>query len=154
MPDTETTDPTTVDSTEVEPPEDSAVADTPTTDAEDAADEVQGDDEHDTFPRAYVEELRRENARYRERARNADDYAKRLHTELVRATGRLADPTDLEFAEEHLDDPDALAATLDDLLTRKPHLASRRPTGEIGQGASPSAASSVDLAALLRQRAR
>ena len=37
-------------------------------------------------------------------------YAQRLHTELVRATGKLADPTDLEFAEEHLDDPDALAA--------------------------------------------
>jgi hypothetical protein len=150
MADTETADPTTVDSTDVEPPEDSAVADTPTTDAEDA-DEVQGDDERDTFPRAYVEELRRENARYRERARNADNYAKRLHTELVRATGRLADPTDLEFAEEHLDDPDALVATLDDLLTRKPHLASRRPTGEIGQGAT-SSASTVDLAALLRRR--
>jgi hypothetical protein len=47
-----------------------------------------------------------------------------------------------------------LAAALDDLLARKPHLATRRPTGEIGQGASPLAASSVDLAALLRQRAR
>ena len=80
--------------------------------------------------------------------------AKRLHTELVRATGKLADPTDLEFAEEHLDDPAALAAAVDDLLTRKPHLASRRPTGDIGQGASPSATRSVDLAALLRQRAR
>ncbi len=78
----------------------------------------------------------------------------RLHTELVRATGRLADSTDLEFAEKHLDDPDALAAAVDDLLTRKPHLASRRPVGEIGQGASPPAASRVDLAALLRQRAR
>ena len=32
-------------------------------------------------------ELRSENARYRERARNADTYAKRLHTELVRAAG-------------------------------------------------------------------
>ena len=80
-------------------------------------------------------------------------YAQRLHTELVRATGRLADPTDLEFNEDHLDDPDALAAAVDDLLARKPHLASRRPTGEIGQGATPSAAT-VDLAALLRQRAR
>ena len=150
MPDTETTDPTTVDSTEVEPPEDSAVADTPTTHAEDA-DEVQGGDERDTFPRAYVEELRRENARYRERARNADNYAQRLHTELVRATGRLADPTDLEFTEEHLDHSDALAAALDELLERKPHLASRRPTGEIGQGAT-SSSSTVDLAALLRRR--
>ena len=105
-------------------------------------------------PRSYVEKLRAESARYRERARNADAYAERLHTELVRATGRLADPTDLKFNEDHLDDPDALAAAVDDLLARKPHLASRRPTGEIGQGASPPAASSVDLAALLRQRAR
>ena len=88
------------------------------------------------------------------RAEGADNYAKRLHLELVRATGKLADPTDLEFNEVHLDDADALAAAIDDLLARKPHLASRRPTGEIGQGASTPAASSVDLAALLRQRAR
>ena len=101
-----------------------------------------------------MEKRRSENARYRERARNADTYAKRLHTELVRAAGKLADPTDLEFDEDHLDDPDALAAAVDDLLARKPHLASRRPTGEFGQGASPPAASSVSPAALLRQRAR
>lgn len=49
--------------------------------------------------------------------------------------------------------PGALAAAIDDLLTCKPHLASRRPTGDIGQGASPSATRSVDLAALLQQRA-
>jgi hypothetical protein len=111
------------------------------------------EEELDTFPRPYVVKLRSENARYRERARNADTYAKRLHTELVRATGKLADPSDLDFSEDHLDDPDTLAAALDDLLARKPHLASRRPIGEIGQGASP-ASSTVDLAALLRQRAR
>jgi hypothetical protein len=167
MSDTDTAEPLTAASTEVdtEPPgaEDAEVRETKklavtggqtvTTDAEEA-DEDQGDDTADTFPREYVEELRRENARYRERARNADTYAKRLHTELVRATDRLADPTDLEFSEDHLDDPDALAAAVDDLLTRKPRLASRRPVGEIGRGASPPAASSVDLAALLRQRAR
>ena len=110
--------------------------------------------EPDTFPRSYVEELRQENGRYRQRAQQADQLAQRLHTELVRATGRLADPTDLEFDEKHLDDPDGLVAAVDDLLTRKPHLASRRPVGEIGQGASPPVASSVELAALLRQRAR
>ena len=109
--------------------------------------------EGDTFPRSFVEDLRRENARYRERARNADTDAKRLHIDLVRATGMLADPTYLDFAEDHLDDPDAWPPPVDDLLARKPHLAPRRPTGEIGQGASPPAASSVDLAALLRQRA-
>ena len=49
--------------------------------------------EGDTFPRSFVEDLRRGNARYRERARNADTDAKRLHIDLVRATGMLADPT-------------------------------------------------------------
>ena len=111
-------------------------------------------EEPETFPRCYVEDLRQENGKYRQRAQRADELAHRLHTELVRVTGRLADPTDLEFDEKHLDDPDALVAAVDDLLTRKPHLASRRPVGEIGQGASPPVASSVDLAALLRQRAR
>ena len=68
------------------------------------------------------------------------------------ATGRLADPSDLTFDEAHLGDQDALSAWIDDLLARKPQLASRRPTGDVGQGASgPS--SSVDLAALLRSNA-
>jgi hypothetical protein len=116
--------------------------------------ETEAEAEAETFPRSYVEELRQENGKYRQRAQRADDLAHRLHTELVRATGKLADPEDLPFDDSHLDDPDALAAAVDDLLARKPHLASRRPTGEIGQGAAPSAASSVDLAALLRQRAR
>ncbi|BCI55694.1 hypothetical protein NIIDNTM18_49720 [Mycolicibacterium litorale] len=111
------------------------------------------DDDADTFPRSYVERLRRESAGYRERAQRGDTYAQRLHTELVRATGRLADPTDLAFDETHLDDPDALVAAVDDLLTRKPHLATRRPSGDIGQGAMSGAAANVDLAALLRQRA-
>ena len=76
-------------------------------------------------------------------------HAHRLHTELVRETGRLADPTDLVFDETHIDDPDALAAAIDDLLAKKPHLA----VGEIGQGATKSA-ESVNLAALLRRRAQ
>ena len=76
----------------------------------------------------------------------------RLHTALVAATGRLADPSDLDYADEHLADADALNAALDDLLARKPHLASRRPRGDVGQGVSgPS--DTVDLAGLLRSRA-
>lgn len=110
------------------------------------------EDEPETFPRSYVEELRQENGKYRQRAQQADAYAQRLHTELVRATGRLADPTDLPFDAEHLDDPDKLSTALDDLLTRKPHLANRRPVGDIGQGATPSGGT-VDLAAILRQQA-
>jgi hypothetical protein len=86
------------------------------------------------FPRAYVEKLRAEAARYRDRAKQADTLAQRLHVELVRATGKLADPTDLPFDPGHLEDPEALTAAVEDLLTAKPHLASRRPVGQIGQG--------------------
>jgi hypothetical protein len=108
--------------------------------------------EGDTFTRAYVEQLRQENGKYRQRGQRADELAHRLHNELVRATGRLADPSDLPFDEEHLDDPDALTAAVEDLVAHKPHLAARRPVGEIGQGVSSSPAS-VDLAAILRGRA-
>ena len=110
-------------------------------------------DKPETFPRSYVEDLRQENGKYRQRAQKADTYARRLHTELVRATGKLADPTDVPFDETHLDGSDALTAAVDDLLARKPHLANRRPTGDIGQGPSPESAT-VDLAALLRQKAQ
>ena len=109
-------------------------------------------EEAETFPRSYVEKLRRESAGYRERAQRGDTIAQRLHNELVRATGRLADPTDLAFDEAHLDAPDALAAAVDDLLARKPHLASRKPMGDIGQGATRTEGT-VDLAAILRQKA-
>jgi len=107
----------------------------------------------ESFPRDYVLQLRDEAAKYRVRSRWADELGERLHVELVRATGRLADPTDLPYSEEYLQDPKALERAIDSLLQRKPHLASRKPVGEIGQGAAPSAGP-VDLAAMLRQRAR
>jgi hypothetical protein len=66
--------------------------------------------------------LRTENGKYRQRAGEADTLAKRLHTELVRATGRLAA------------DADTMVAAIDALIEQKPHLASRRPSGDIGQG--------------------
>ncbi len=110
------------------------------------------EEEPETFPRTYVEKLRDESAKHRTRAQRADDLAGRLHTALTAATGRLADPSDLPFEESHLDDPDALTAAVNELLARKPHLASRRPSGDVGQGASvPS--DTVDLAGLLRARA-
>ncbi len=138
-----------------ETPEAKGVADLPQgEDTEGVAAEAtpDTDDEPETFPRSYVEELRQENGKYRQRAQKSEGYAQRLHTELVKATGKLADPTDMPFDEAHLDDPDKLAAAIDDLLAKKPHLASRRPSGDIGQGATPSGGK-VDLAAILRQRA-
>jgi hypothetical protein len=118
----------------------------------DETEEVQTEEEPETFPREYVQQLRDEAAKHRTRAQRADDLAARLHTALVTATGRLADPSDLPFEESHLDDAAALTAAIDELLARKPHLASRRPAGDIGQGATTST-ESVDLAGMLRARA-
>ena len=130
---------------------DPKISETPSEETQlDEVTEEQPETEPDTFPREVVERLRRESAGYRERAQRADGYAQRLHQELVRATGRLADPADLPFDEGHLDDPAALSAAVDDLLSRKPHLGARRPLGDIGQGATRSAAG-VDLAAILRE---
>ena len=106
----------------------------------------------DTFPRQVVEDLRQENGRYRQRAQRADDLAKRLHTELVRATGRLADPTDLAFDEAHLEEGDSLSLAIDELLERKPHLATRRPSGDIGQGHRGGSSEPVSLLQMLKDR--
>lgn len=105
-----------------------------------------------TFPREYVAKLRDESAKHRQRAADRDALAARLHDALVAATGRLADPSDLTFDDTHLEDPDALTAAIDDLLARKPHLASRRIVGDVGQGVTGSDRT-VDLAGMLRQYA-
>lgn len=93
------------------------------------------EDEPETFDKAYVDKLKSESAGNRIKAKKATEYATRLHTEIVRATGRLADPSDLEFSEEHLEDADKLNASIDALLEAKPHLkAPKKIDGDIGQG--------------------
>lgn len=85
-----------------------------------------------TTTREAITDLRNEAKGHREKAQAL---ATRLHTELVRQTGRLADPTELPFDAAHLDDPDTLKAAIDELLTRKPHYAARTPQGNtVGQG--------------------
>lgn len=140
---------TTAQQTEVES---NATVDTNTDGLTD--EDSENNDDATSFSRTYVEKLRRENAGYRERANSADALAQRLHTALVAATGRMADPTDLAFDQAHLDDEDALTAAIDELLAKKPHLASRRVTGDIGQGNRGNAADApVNLADILRSRA-
>ena len=100
MPDSE------IEDTLVEEPTDDPVETVEPVGEPDAeAQEAEQSEEPETFPRAYVEELRHENGKYRQRAAKVDAYAQRLHTELVRATRKLADPTDLPFNEDHLDSP-------------------------------------------------
>ena len=106
-------------------------------------------EDQETFPRSYVEKLRKEAAGHRERAKRADDFAQRLHTALVEATGRLADARDLPYEESHLEDPEALSEAIAGLLADKPHLASRRPMGNIGQGVTP-VSNAVSLGGILR----
>lgn len=110
----------------------------------------------DTFPREYVEQLRRESAEHRTSAREAREALEpvqtRLHTALVAATGRLADASDLPFDAAHLDDEAALSGAIDALLEAKPHLASRRVSGDVGQGVVGSE-SGADLGGMLRARA-
>ena len=143
---------TTTDQTDPEAPVTGvtpASDDTPTDDGQTTDTD---DGQPETFPREYVEKLRDENAKYRQRAGQTDDLAKRLHLELVKGTGRLADPTDLPFDDDHLSDPDALTAAVEALLAAKPHMASRKPTGDIGQGASV-VDDTFSLSGLLRSNA-
>ncbi len=112
----------------------------------------QGEEDAETFPRDYVVKLRDENAKYRQRASDRDEIAARLHTALVTATGRLQDPSDLPFDEDHIVDPDKMVEAIDALLQVKPHLASRKPTGDIGQGVT-SSSDDFSLTALLKSNA-
>lgn len=112
-------------------------------------------DESETFPRSYVEELRTESAKHRTKAKRADDLAHRLVTAYASVSRKLADPSDLAMSDALLDDdgiPDRekVLAAVDELLTRKPHLAATRPVGDVGQGARGEAAGMVSLGDLLR----
>ena len=70
----------------------------------------------------------------------------------------LADPTDLPLGDDLLDEdgyPDAerIATAARALVERKPHLADRRPTGEVDQGARDEGPKPFDFAGLLRRAA-
>jgi hypothetical protein len=117
---------------------------------EDTDDESEDETEEEpekAFTREYVEGLRADVGRYRTRA-NA--YAKRLHTELVKQTGRLADPDLVEFNEEHLSDPEKLTATIDSILEEKPYAKSRRVQGDVDQGKRGDDPESTDILSVIR----
>jgi hypothetical protein len=151
MPDTDTDTDTTTDQTDQtgQQAQDDQTGQQGTEDTTGQQQDSQGQQEPETFTREYVQQLRDEAAGHRVRARDRDALAQRLHGALVAATGRLADPSDLPFDEAHLTDEVALTAAIDALLERKPHLASRRPRGDVGQGATGDG-EPVDLAGILR----
>lgn len=92
---------------------------------------------------------RQQAARYRRQLRETEAA---LWAERVAALGLLADPDDLEFDADALHDPDRIRALAEELVTRKPHLKTRRIRERAGQGigAGPGG---VNLAAMLARRA-
>jgi hypothetical protein len=120
----------------------------------------------ETFPREYVEQLRKENADRRKRAeelegRNARLVAGLLRAEVV-ADGRLADPADLLegaaaaalVGEDLAPDPEKVKAAVTELLGRKPHYA-KRISGDVGQGARPGPADpNEELWGIIQSRTR
>lgn len=110
--------------------------------------------EQDTFPRDYVEKLRKESAGYRERAKQAEPLRQALWEARVSATGRLADPTDLPLPDDADPlDAEQVDAAVEALLAAKPHLAARKVAGTVGQGQGENTTGAVDLAGILRARA-
>ena len=111
------------------------------TDAENSdetPDDERQDDDAETFPRPYVEKLRKESQGYRERAKtaeaNLDTALRELFAARVTATAKLADADDLAYDTELLADDDKLTEAIDELIKRKPHLAARTVSGSVGQG--------------------
>ena len=115
-------------------------------------DDDDGDDEQD--PR--LSRARQQAARYRRELRDVeterDELAAALWSERVGALGVLADPDDLPFDPDALHDPDRLRELVDELVTEKPHLRSRRIRARAGQGEG-TAPGGVSLAAILNRGA-
>lgn len=113
--------------------------------------------EPDTFTREYVVELRREAASHRAKAHaaeeRADTLARTLWVERVAALSLLADPTDLPYNADVLDNPDEIRRQAEELLAAKPHLRTRRITARAGQGERGHGDAEVSLAGMLRGRA-
>lgn len=110
--------------------------------------------ENDTFPRSYVEELRRENASYRDKARAAqsqiDELSRELFTAKVQATGKVENPTEIPYNADILNDPDALSEAIDAAVSERPYIKRRTITGDAGQGQRSKPTAPQDFSALFR----
>lgn len=126
----------------------------------DSEDQEGQEQEGDTFPRAYVQELRKENQGYRDRAKKGELALSRLAEVTVRdaTKGILFDPSDLSYDEKTMSDDDGfpdsekIKEAAQELVSKKPHLAPRRPRGDIGQG-TRSKDDDFSLAGILRSNA-
>lgn len=107
----------------------------------------------DTFPRDYVEGLRRESAGYREKAKaaeaRADELARALFTAQVAATGKVENPAEIPFDAAIVDDIDAINAIVDAAITTRPYIKART-FAPVGQGERGNHAGPQDFSTLFR----
>lgn len=108
----------------------------------------------ETFPRSYVEELRRENASWRDKARTAetraDELSRALFTAKVEATGKVENPAEIPYSGDILDDADALNQAIDAAISERPYIKRRNITGDAGQGVKSNTNAPQDFSALFR----
>lgn len=120
------------------------------------ADDASGveEDKDTKFDLKYVEKLRKEagdnRVKAKEQEETIDKLKRRLFLNEVKGLGKLADPTDLPYDAELVDDPDKLKEAVDDLLARKPHLGRRVPNGDAGLGVGSEHSSGVDILGMMR----
>jgi hypothetical protein len=112
----------------------------------------------ESFPLAYVQRLREENRAARLKVQRTQQLAERLTHAMAETTGRLIDPSDLQFSDDLLDengmpDKDKVLSSIEDLLARKPHLARINVRGDVGQGNHSVSEPTTSLAQMLRQGA-
>lgn len=126
-------------------------------DLDDESEQLDDDESEQSYPQSYVDQLRGKQRRYRHRAKAAERRAELLARELFRSrvadTGLLADPEDLAYSDELLDDGDALRAAVQQLVSDKPHLAARRVRGDIGQHDRGDRHAGESLAGIMRRNA-
>ncbi|ALC07142.1 hypothetical protein CDES_14085 [Corynebacterium deserti GIMN1.010] len=85
-------------------------------------------------------------------AATVETLQQRLLTALVKADGRMQDPTDFPFNAEHLDNEESLAEAITKLLEAKPHLKKRtnHVTEDIGAGVRGDKPNDFDLLSVIR----
>ena len=126
-------------------------------DDDDQRDDDQGDDD-DTFPRSYVQRLRRRSNGYRlqlrERESDVDRLQRQLFAERLQRLDLVVDHDAVPYDPALLDDDDALQEHIEGLLADKPYLRKRKVSGNIGQHSSNGVGgSSVSLMDKLRHNA-
>lgn len=112
------------------------------------------DDETVTYSRADLQKLRADAAKYRTRAKDAeakvDELARALFAARVAATGKLANPAEVLFNADILDDADAINEAVDAAIAERPYIRARRIAGDVGQGPRGENTAPTDFSGLFR----